>query len=220
MPVSQFSSSRPTWQHVLNPQAARLLTNMTELRLLEPLFGGPLSVTELARTLNLPLDALYFRVRRAEKLGLLRVASVQKRHGSAVKRYGLSASGFFVPQDVIPDVSFAQLALELDLFMEQHLMATVLSCRHAEAHTGEFGLRIYRSERNHLTVEPAFSAGDPFNYLALKETAVYSMWSEVHLTFDEALALRSQLDALRREKEHSAGTQKYLLRLALAPLER
>ena len=213
-------SSEPLrrWSRVDAPAAARLLTDPDELRLLEPFVHASLTVKEAAAALNIRLDALYFRVRRAERLGLLRVASVEPRSGRPVKRYSSVAAGFFVPYSAAPFESFEALALGYDLRLERLLVRNVIAASHADSLAPDFGVRIYRDDEGHLTVDAAFGPEEPYDFTAPSNPATYSAWRELSLDFHDAKVLQAELDALASRYRGKKGAGRYLLRLGLAPL--
>ncbi len=158
---NKFSTCSDAWKRLGSPRAARLLADPDELCYLEPFIGFERTVTEAADTLKVPLDRLYFRVRRAHALGILRVVRLEPRVGRAVKRYTASADGFFVPSQLVSSGDFEALALAFDLHLERLLVHSIIGVSHRELSEGEFGVWIFRDPRGHLTIDAAFSADRP-----------------------------------------------------------
>lgn len=98
---------------VTSSEAARLLTDTAQLRLLEPFFKREVVLSEVAAELGVNLNTLLYRVNRFIALGLLRVVREEPRRGKAVKVYRASAESFFVPFDITPSASLEQILQDL-----------------------------------------------------------------------------------------------------------
>ena len=220
MEAASFSSALhgKTWSRIEDGEAARLLTTLEELRFLEPFLGAERSVKEAADALGVPLDALYFRVRRAERLGLLRVTRLEARAGRAVKHYATVSDGFFVPFLAVPDADFEGLSLGLDLPLERRLIRNILVAGHDESRAALFGIRIYRDPWGCLGVDAATGPHEPYDFLEPRNPATYTAWPELNLDFEDAKALQREMDALWRRYADRGGSQRYSLRLGMAPL--
>lgn len=224
MKEAVFSSPR-TWLQVESPEAARILIDLGELRYLEPFLGRERTVKEAADALGVRIDDLYFRVRRAERLGLLRVVKLEPRAGRAVKRYTTVADGFFVPHRVAPAGGFEALVLGIDLHLERVLIRSLLNANHAfvthgghEARSANFGLRIFRDDSGELQGDAAYAPQEPYEFLEPASPATYSMWPQLNLDFEDAKALQREMDALWKRYAARTGAQRYLLRMGLSPI--
>jgi hypothetical protein len=207
-----------SWLRVESPDAARVLTDVNELRALEPFLARERTVKEASDVLGVPLDALYFRVRRFHRLGLLRVAAEEPRGGRALKRYTSSAKGFFFSYHIVPNVDFETLALSLDLPLERRLIHNLLAAGHDDSSTRDFGFRVFRDAHGHIAMDAAYAPEEPYDFLEPHNPAIYSMWPELDLDFADAKALQRELDALWRRYAGKRGAMRYQLRLGLAPL--
>ncbi len=216
--MKQDAFSSQAWFRLTSQAAAALLTDPNELRFLEPFIAQERTVSEAAAALGVPLDSLYFRVRRAVKLGILQVARVEARAGRPVKRYTSSALGFFVPYQLAPTADFEALALTFDLRLERLLMHSLLVANHREEAVGNFGIRIFRDAEGRLELDAAFSPERPYDFFAPENPATFSVWPELMLDFGDAKTLQSELAALWQRYAAKRGGQRYLLRLGLAPL--
>ena len=98
---------------VTNAEAARLLTDTSQLRLLEPFFKREATLSEVAAETGVKLNTLLYRVNRFVELGLLTVVREEPRRGKPVKVYRASAEDFFVPFEVMASSSLEQLLLGL-----------------------------------------------------------------------------------------------------------
>ena len=206
-----------TWQCVESPLTAKLLTDVDELNMLKPFFV-PCTVKAAADTLGVPLDVLYYRVRRARKLGLLRVASTQPRAGRAIKRYVLCADGFFVPSRVATGSDLQSLLVGLQKPLEHLLNRNLLASAHSDPQARGFGLRVYRDEAGSLVIDAAHGPHEPYEFLAAHNPATFTAWNQLKLDFDDAKALQQDLQDLWLKYARKRGGQRYLLRLAMAPL--
>jgi hypothetical protein len=220
MEQTTFSSvfDTRTWVSIDQPDAARLLTDLKELRYLEPFFGQERTVKEAADVINVTIDDLYFRVQRALKLGLIKVVNIESRAGRAMKRYTLVADGFFVPFQIVPNIDFEGLVLGIDLQLERGLIHNVLAACHDDANSTSFGVRIYLDDAGHLTGDSARSPIEPYDFLAPENPAAYTSWFQLQLDFEDAKALQRDMHAVWQKYAHKQGAQSYMLRLGLAPL--
>jgi hypothetical protein len=213
--------SRPperVWSCIESPEAARILTDLTELYYLEPFFGRERTVKEAATALGATIDDVYFRVRRAERLGVLRVIKLEPRAGRAVKRYTSVADGFFVPYRVAPVGGFEALVLGIDLRLERLLIRSLLNANHDESRAANFGLRLFRDHAGEVQIEAAFGPEEPYDFLEPGSPATYSMWPQLNLDFEDAKALQREMDALWKRYAAKSGAQRYLLRLGMTPI--
>jgi hypothetical protein len=207
-----------TWRSIDQPDAAKLLTDLSELRYLEPFFGHERTVKEAADVLKVTIDDLYFRVRRAQKLGLLRVVNLEPRAGRAMKRYTLVADGFYVPFRVVPNIDFEALVLGFELQLERLLIRNVLAAGHDDSFVSSFGVRVYLDDAGHLTADAAKGPTQPYDFLASENPGIYTTWNQLELDFEDAKDLQRDLHAVWQKYARKKGAQSYLLRLGLAPL--
>ncbi len=220
MEHATFSSVFDTrvWRSIELPDAAKLLTDLTELRYLEPFFGQERTVKEAADVLKVSLDDLYFRVRRAQRLGLLKVVNLESRAGRAMKRYTLVADGFYVPFMVVPNLDFEGLVLGFDLQLERILIRNVLLAGHDDSFISDFGVRVYLDDAGHLTADAARGPTEPYDFLAPENPGIYTNWHPLELDFSDAKDLQRDLHAVWQKYAQKKGAQSYMLRLGLAPL--
>ena len=220
MEQATFSSipDTKTWVSIDSPEAALLLTDLSELRYLEPFFGHERTVKQAADLLQVTIDDLYFRVRRAEKLGLLHVVNIESRAGRAMKRYRLVADGFFIPFQIVPNFDFESLTLHFDLQLERSLIHNILLAGHKDSHSALFGVRVYLDDFGHLTGDAAHGPTEPYDFLDPNNPAIYTIWPQLQLDFADAKALQREMHAVWQKYASKRGAQTYLLRLGLAPL--
>jgi hypothetical protein len=207
-----------TWVNIDLPDAAKLLTDLTELRYLEPFFGHERTVKEASDVLKVTIDELYFRVRRALKLGLLKVTNLESRAGRAMKRYRLVADGFYVPFQIVPNLDFEGLVLGFDLQLERILIRNVLLAGHDDSFISSFGVRVYLDDAGRLTADAAKGPTEPYDFLATENPGIYTGWHPLELDYQDAKELQRDLHAVWQKYAQKKGAQSYLLRLGLAPL--
>lgn len=92
---------------------AAVFTNSNLRRLLMQFARGPMSIGEAAARTGTDLKRVHHHVVRLHGLGLLRVASVRRRAGRAIKLYQTIAPAFFVPDEAAPAPFGERLAREL-----------------------------------------------------------------------------------------------------------
>ena len=198
---------------VSDPEAARVLTDLTELRFLIP-FLMKLTLSEAAQALGLKLNTMHYRVKRLMRLGLLKVVREEPRKGRAVKVYRATSANYFVPFETTSaeplDMLFAQLRARMNALFNRNIARSYLEVE-------GIGLRV-RAQGHNLGVE--FDTLDG-GYLA-RDTAALDLPAALtnervmRLEFSRAKALQRELEALleRYEDDGEAG-QDYLLILGL-----
>jgi predicted transcriptional regulator len=92
---------------------ARVLTDVTQVRLLEPFFDGEITLSDAAKKLNVKLTTLLYHVTKFMQLGILEVSKEEARKGKAVKYYQTTAKAFFVSFDITPSTSLKHLLAQL-----------------------------------------------------------------------------------------------------------
>ena len=94
------------------PAAGRALTDLTLLPPGAHFLRHEASAREAAVAIGADLDEFDDRVRKLAALGLLEVASVERRAGRPIKRYRAAAQAFFVPFAVLPHETLAHALVE------------------------------------------------------------------------------------------------------------
>lgn len=202
---------------VRDPEAAALLMNPTTLRQLAPFLGRERSVSQAAREMGELPNTVLKRVQRFLRVGLLEVSSERPRRGRPMKLYRTVAALFFVPFEVTAAESLEAALAERDAYWERLLRRNVVRAR-MEA-LGTWGTRVYRDERGRLQVQTAVTPEADATTLDAGAPAVLSSWRDsVMLDFEDAKSLQRELYALLLRYEEKAGAQRYVVRLALAPV--
>ncbi|CAN5839698.1 helix-turn-helix domain-containing protein [soil metagenome] len=205
---------------IANAEAARLLTDTTQLRLLEPLFKLEAVLSEVAAELGVKLNTLLYRVNKFVELGLLAVVREEPRRGKAVKVYRATAEEFFVPFDVMGSLSLEQLLLGLlgDVEKVFHREAAktfqeTLQTKgvHVALNEGHMSVVLGDRERGTAFTEAFFGPGSP---------ALFIGDGNLELDFATAKALQKDLFELfeRYSTQQTPGAQRYAYRLGMTPL--
>ncbi len=202
---------------IRDPAAAELLMNPTTLRQLAPFLGRSRTVSRAAEEAGELANTVLKRVRRFRAAGLLEVAGAVARRGRPMKLYRTTADLFFVPFEATAAESLEASLAERDAYWERLLRRNVVRAR-MEA-LGTWGTRVYRDERGRLQVQTAVTPEADATTLDADAPAVLSSWRDsVTLDFDDAKALQREMYALLLRYEQKQGAQRYIVRLALAPV--
>jgi Helix-turn-helix domain len=93
--------------------AAAVFASPRQSRIVQTLIGEPLTLADLARLTDTPLNLLHYHVNKCIKLGLIRIAHAKPRAGRAMKYYRASARSFFVPAELISEWPGAERTQDL-----------------------------------------------------------------------------------------------------------
>jgi len=198
---------------VLDPAAARILSDPTELRFFEPFLNQESTIKAAAALLGCKPNSLLARVRRMLACGLLEVARELPRAGRAVKVYRSSADVFFVPLSGWHYDDHAVWARS-----RASLVDTGLRYGHAQDEALR-GHRIYRDERGVVNHQLAVNAETNHDPLGPASPALLTASHDaVYLDFADAKRLQQELHDLMIRYKGLGGGQRYLLWLNLVPL--
>jgi hypothetical protein len=202
---------------VREPGPAALLMSPTSLRQLAPFLGRERTVGRAAEELGELPNTVFKRVQRFVRAGLLEVARERPRRGRALKLYRTVAESFFVPFEATAAESLEAALAERDAYWERLLRRNVVRARREAL--GTWGTRVYRDARGRLQIQTAITPEADATTLDAAAPAVLSSWRDsVMLDFEEAKALQRELYALLLRYEQKLGAQRYIVRLALAPV--
>ncbi len=204
---------------VRDPTAAELLMNPTTLRQLAPFLGRERTVGQAATESGELANTVLKRAKRFLAAGLLEVSGTLPRRGRPMKLYRTIADLFFVPFEATAAESLETSLAERDAYWERLLRRNVVRAR-MEA-LGTWGTRVYRDERGRLQVQTAVTPEADATTLDAAAPAVLSSWRDsVTLDFEDAKALQREMYELLLRYEQKQGAQRYIVRLALAPVGR
>ena len=91
------SPSREAWQRLEDPAAARVLADAYTRQFFEPFIWRERRVSDVAREVGVSTNAMLYRVRQFQRLGLLEVTRTEARAGRAVRHYRATSRQYFVP---------------------------------------------------------------------------------------------------------------------------
>ncbi|MBB6097981.1 hypothetical protein HNR42_001404 [Deinobacterium chartae] len=147
-------SGRPppeAFYRVDDPRQAKLLTDEASRACFRPFLARELSAAQAARELGIRLDALLYRVRVFERVGLLRVVRCEPRRGRPIKIYRSSADAYFVPHRLT-----AHADLEESFYRSFEPTLRQLAAAAARRYRdGWDGYRFYRAADGHAWMEGA-----------------------------------------------------------------
>ena len=216
-----------TCKVIRDANAATVFTKPLDLRFLSPFIGRPRLASEVARELGVPLSTLAYRIRKLQKLGLLRVARIEKRSGSSLKYLCASANAFFVPFEATDAET-----LEVLLKRWDEPWSAMFHRGYAEAlsRAGEgWGISVWRDRSGELRVAPqmiqatnAENTAEVSDEPMSEPPALDELILGLRLTPEEVQALREELlSVLRRYADRQSGeggSYPHFLRVMLTPL--
>lgn len=200
---------------------ARALADPEVRRVLAPFMKRERTIKEAASELGLSLNAMLYRVRRLEKLSLLRVTHEEARKGRAIRHYQAVAKGFFIPYTAspfqMPDSWLVEDYHIRELRLAQGTMRSGLAWGEMRGQM-TFGKRVFLREDDILEADFAFSREQGADLLEIDAPAVVSYFVETELGEKDAKVLQRELFELVRRFERRGEGKRYLLRLGLAPI--
>ncbi len=197
--------------------AAEALTDPQTLRHLAPFLGRTSTVADAARESGEKPNTTLKRVQRFVELGLLEVVGERKRPGRPVKLYRTVADVFFVPFEATHSESLEAALAERDAYWEAMLRRNVVRAR--SERLGTWGTRFYRDTRGRLQVQTAVTPDVNATTLDQDGPAVLSLWrDQLTLDFADAKELQREMFALVQRYNSRQGSQRYLVRMGLAPV--
>ena len=206
---------------ISHPEAAQILTDTAQLRLLEPFFRGEVSLSDVAKKLGMKLNTLLYRVNKFTELGILDIAREVPRKGRATKLYRASAKAFFVPFEAtssatVKDLLFNLIKTEEKLFQREAAKALQMLIPN-------FGLLITLESQDQLTVSFADHQYRPINhdeFFGPNTPALYFGDGVLQLDFATAKAFQNDLFELYKRylQQQLPDAQLYAYRLGLTPV--
>ena len=201
---------------------AKALTDVNLIGFVQTFIGQSHSVSEAARIWKLRVDAAYYRVRQLERLGLIAVNSVSQRRGRPVKHYRAISDRFFVPFGIVPEATLEAVLETSGAHFRQEMLKAQSKATHeffSLRPAGHWGLHIGLDSSGHIDVSLSDSSGDYPDLHDPNLPSILDASPTLQLEPDEAHMLQRELFELMQKYAHRGGSRKYLLHLALAPLE-
>ena len=216
--MKQPNSSSP--KIVDEEKAAQLLVDLEQVKLVLPFMGQERSISEVAKDLDMAVDAMTYRVKRFVKLGLLEETRKEARKGRAITYY-CAASAFFVPVKSIPNQTTEELFLHSDVGMRHTIAKSMTKALYESTSFENWGVLVQKSPdgKPSLGLTPPSADWGFEKLLDASAPALLSSWMPLSLEFEDAKALQADLFQLIGKYASKQGSQDYLLGLALAPVE-
>jgi hypothetical protein len=207
---------------IKNTEVAKVLTDLTQVRLLEPFFND-ITLSDAAKQLEVKLTTLLYHITKFMRLGLIEITKEEARKGKAVKYYRTTAKAFFVPFRITPSLSLKHLLGQLDKPADDVFNREM--ARAMQEVSAEWGLDIFyhKPEGNELSIlirrkdkpanrEVTYNPDGP---------AIVSFAGDLHLDFATAKALQKDLQELieNYQKKQNPKEQLYLYRVGLTPAQ-
>jgi hypothetical protein len=206
---------------VRDPKAAAFLADLERVQVLLPFLERERTVSDVARELDLPLDAMYYRVRRLVELGLLQPTRTVPRKGRALTLYRARASHFFAPLDALPKRTAEDFLAEGDEPTRRRVARSVARVMLALPRDLRMGLHVRLDDEGRPSVGlgPEERGWRPAKMLDAEVPAIVSSWMPLRLGFEDAKALQRELFDLIERYAGRGGPDAYLLGLQLAPVD-
>jgi DNA-binding transcriptional ArsR family regulator len=205
---------------VNDSDAASWLADPERRRWLFPFVGKERTLAEIGRELDVPVNAVLYRARLLVKHGLIRVVGEERRRGRAMKRYAAAADGFIVPVSLVPVATLEGLLALNELRAQEALTRELARAVHRLADPARLVLRIGVDQFGVLGAGLALD-GREFDLAEelsrASAPALWSSWSTLSLSDDEAKSLQRELVELWRRYQGGSAPTSYTLRLALVP---
>ncbi len=212
----QNSTSYPPLE-ITNTKAAAYLCNPQRSVFLYPFIGRERSASEVAQEYKANLKAYLYQIERMQQLGLLRHTQTKTRKGSPVKYYRAVADSFFVP---FTATNLESLESMVDAWSQSLQPVFLKSFIHGLESTGEhWGVRIARENNGLLSIAAANNAVAALDLLAPDVPVLLEGWlTDLHLDQTDAKAFQHELVSLYLRYLGRNGAQRYIIRMALAPM--
>lgn len=178
-----------------NPQAATAFASPRQRKIIQTLMAEEMTLGDLSRSLQLPLNLLHYHVGKAMALGLIAVVREQRRAGRTIKYYRATAGSFFLPAELIVEMPGTGFTQQLRDMLDQNLARSLRGIDFT--HDG-------RSPRANLVKDPTDQA------------AAVELWLDIGLSRADADELAATLQAVI-DRFRARGNDKeprYLVHLA------
>ena len=204
---------------VQNGATADALMTQEVQRALAPFMDEEKTVNQAALEANIKPNTMYVKVKRLLELGLVRVVREQPRKGRSLKLYSAAVERFFVPYEVMSHATREALQMRMDRLWERKLRRSIVRARLGAVEG--WGYEVYRDDSGALWVHPATGPGERLSSSQPSHPATINLWSEaLLLDFEDAKAFQAKLYTLFDEYKAKRGSQPYLFRLGLAPVQK
>ncbi|GEM45388.1 hypothetical protein DC3_10230 [Deinococcus cellulosilyticus NBRC 106333 = KACC 11606] len=181
---------------------------------IRPFLGQENTVKGAAEELGISISLMHHHTKRMLDLGLIQVVREVPRAGKAIFWYASVADAFYVPFSLTPFETMQAAYLKGEKPWQERFIEGLLKVAlHLETPEKTWGVLIRRDHHGDFDVTSSIGPDQEAPDLP---GAQWSNWTEIHLTPDEALALRMELQNLWLRYRGKKNGQRYLLRLGLA----
>jgi hypothetical protein len=202
----------------LTPDAAEFLTNPATGRFLQPFVGRECSVATAAKELNLAVNALLYRVKQMQGLGLLDCVREERRSGRPIKYYRTTEDRYFVPFDMVRAETVESLLLDVDRYMLAQFYQGLAGAFMTALQDG--GIAIWRNDDDIVYWRIADASGRVIDREALSETPIVpTFWSnELWLNREDSVAFLGEIFALISRYHGRGGPTRNAFHFGFGPL--
>jgi DNA-binding transcriptional ArsR family regulator len=197
---------------VTDPAQAQALLDTLNQDMLAELLEGEQPASVLAARLDVAMNTLHYRLRKLERLGLVRVARVQTRAGRAVRWYAPTARLWDIPFDLTPAATVREFVAQTTSVWLERTLGNI-AARIQEGLSVSFGKWDVQRARLEYNLAPADEAslGDA---VLLAQT--------LRLAPTRAAALRTGLETLITPflREHDPDGVEYTISVLFQPSAR
>jgi predicted transcriptional regulator len=201
-------SASSTHLVVTHLKAVAWLTNMDNLKVLEPFISKALTISQAAEKLDLTLNKMYKTIKGLENLGLIQAVREEKRKGRSQRFYQASAKEFFIHST---DLSIDGFLNGLATNFEQQLTKGFEGIWEEQKVMGH---RIYLEKDGGISIRAASGPGVNWTRSS-KNPALFNMWLTPSLDYEDANALQKDLQIVWDKYRYKKGSQRYIVRLAM-----
>ncbi len=187
------------------------------------LFGQERTIAEVAKKLEMKLNAVAYRVERMMDVGILKIVRTVKQRGRSVNVYTTVTDKLFMPFDMTPEQTLESLLLKENKLIEATVTNAILNVKdqlREASGVRSWGIRLYRDKHGELQGDLAVSPERvlEFNH---KDAPVLldKFTSSLMLNFEDAKAFQKELEALEKKYAAKGGSQRYVFRLVLVRVD-
>ncbi|GGJ21817.1 ArsR/SmtB family transcription factor [Deinococcus roseus] len=199
---------------VNTPELAAFLMDPIKRVRLVPFLGKENTIKQAASELGISISLMHHHAQKMLDLGLIQVVSEVPRKGKAIFWYRSVADAFYVPFSLTPFETLQAAFLKSEAPWQERLIRGLLKdALHLEEPGKAWGVLIRRDQHGDFDVTTSLGPDQEATNLP---GAQWSSWTEIHLTPEEALAFREELQQVWLRYRGKQNGQRYLLRLGLA----
>ena len=214
--------NRPDSIIIDNPEANKLLKNISVAKMLLPFFLAPTNLSKAAAELDIDSNRLYYWVKKFLKHGVLIVTHKKKRAGSSIKYYATPAKILILKADIgmssIRDY-FGYAVTEYNEVVKEGIVESLLSL------DKDIGIMMTNNGRGALQTKVALISKNG-QAISIREEllkpsspAAFTTWYHMRLKHQDAKDLQARMATLLEEFEQKASPRLkgYYIQLAIVP---